>query len=102
MQRYSVGKHPTFERIVSSALSAALAGRTIVQLPEPDDTDEYGPYWGTDRDMPIRVETDGGPPAVWDGDGDMSPEIAEQHGLALIAAAREASRLSGGSQVGDQ
>lgn len=72
----------------------AKAGRVVVDLPEPDDRDEYGPRWDSVRDMPIRVEVDGGSPAVWDCDADMAPEDAERHGLALVAAAREARRLA--------
>lgn len=77
-----------------SVLSAALAGCTPVVLPEPDANGDYSSGYSA-------VWIDGGN-RVASAFGSLRPENAESYGLALIAAAREARRLSGGSQVGDQ
>lgn len=89
------------------ALSAALEGCAVVQLPEPDGTSYEGdPIWGAHvdyEDIIFACVYDGH--AVVDGpigDEPLPADVAEMFGLRLLAAAREARRLASGSGVGDQ
>lgn len=85
------------------AVRDILAGRTVVDLPEPDGRTYDGSVrWDASaRRIIAKVDKQGRPfvrvdDKIWlDGE-------AESVGLALVAAAREARRLAAGSRVGDQ
>jgi len=88
-----------------AALSAALAGCAVVQLPEPDGTygDGQDIAWDVSDGNPVTAYVGTYGPTVDAPDGTpFTPEAAEENALALLAAAREARRLAAGSQVGDQ
>lgn len=84
-------------------IAAGLTGRTVVELPEPTGTWTDGvPYWNAEsRVVAAQVDQNGRPYTRMNGQIWLVTE-AEAVGMALVAAAREARRLSGGSQVGDQ
>lgn len=77
-QRYRV--------LARAALSAALAGRTVIDLPEPiangDYETDYSSVW---IDSGNRIAS---------AYGSLRPEVAESYGAALIAAAHAARRLA--------
>lgn len=91
---------------IGGALNEWLAGRTVVELPEPDGADRDGdPQWTVSDDedtITAYVGDIDGNPALQVGGDFWSVAYAEQFGCALLAAAREARRLADGSQVGDQ
>jgi hypothetical protein len=78
---------------VMQAFGAALAGRTVVELPEPSRVVERRPVW----DVALWSKVRAGEGRVYTGvsDADMHPGMAEAYGQILIAAAREARRLAG-------
>lgn len=100
--------HGDLRRAARVVLESALAGRTVVALPEPDGTSIEGdPLWSTHVDYEETifscVDSSGHP--VVEGpfsEGPMSAATAEMFGLRLLAAARTSRRLAAGSQVGDQ
>lgn len=79
-----------------AALSAALAGRTVVELPEPEK--RGGTLWFG----PFGAGLIGGEPAVLSADVDRHAAVAEVEAAQMLAAAREARSLASGSGVGDQ
>lgn len=88
--------------LVREILGAALAGRTVVELPEPDSADEDGDAaWeapGVTRRLCVIGYLDGdGEPQVTDGDSTMRADDAQRYALAKFAAARWACRLASGS-----
>lgn len=93
-----------FRSKARAVLSAALAGRTVVQLPEPDRVDHAGnPIWDlTNAGSDVTCAVVDGQPFV----SALSPcdpaDLAESYGLALIAAARATRLRASGSGVGDQ
>lgn len=76
-------------------VDAALAGRTVVELPEPDGRTWTGwSMWDAEaRHVEARVDQQGRP-FVRCGDRIWLVSEAEAVGLALVAAAREARRLA--------
>ena len=46
--RWDVHGSPTQRNMARSVLSAALAGRQVVDLPDPDGTDDGGTWWNHD------------------------------------------------------
>ena len=79
------------------ALSAALAGRQVVVLPEPDESPErrghIADWCPATWEIVAHLAYDGDP-MVDDDDRMFTAGFAEQHGLALIAAARAARRYA--------
>lgn len=77
------------------ALSAALAGRVPVALPEPsvEDEDEDGKVWRAGFST-YSAYVDRWKPIVATPGGDLPADEAEEDALALLAAAREARRLA--------
>lgn len=75
--------------------TAALAGRVVVDLPEPDGRTYGGPVrWDASaRRIVAKVDTQGRPFVRLDKQIWLTGE-AESVGLALVAAAREAQRLA--------
>lgn len=90
-----------------AVLSAALAGRQVVDLPEPDEiydaTAEGRWYTPPDSDsaMTAYLNANGTPEVVTADDDYWSPDDLERDGLARIAAARYARRLAAGSGSGE-
>lgn len=89
-----VTNHVTARRLTEQVLSAALAGRTVVHLPEPDGRDGGGPVWSMPGGAsPVTL-------AVVDGEAFVSAlgpgdpvDFAETYALAVLAAVREARRM---------
>jgi hypothetical protein len=90
-----------FQRMVRTALEGALAGRVVVDLPEPDETDaENIGYWGDvyTGDFVSSRPPNGDPIDFLHGvtmgglirTGSLKPERAEQVAGWLLAAARHA------------
>lgn len=79
-------------------LAAALAGCTVVHLPEPDLSTGGGNARWDDEDEAFAVEAAAG--EVFDGDRWSGPDDAERQAARLLAAAREARRLASESGVG--
>lgn len=93
----------------SQAVSAALAGRQVVDLPEPDarrdvnglvDVEWHDPRHGRHWLVIATRHADGGT-EVSNGGVVIDPDHAEARGLMLLAAAREARRLAAGSGSGE-
>ena len=81
---------------VAHAVREALAGYTVIELPEPDDVMEGRAYWhsnAVDYEIATRVDY-AGVAVVDDGPRVMNADYAEAHGLAVVAAARESRRLA--------
>lgn len=78
-------------------MTAALAGRTVVDLPEPSGHDEDGPYWMDSR-AAVFSAYEFGRVKVRTDQHDLDPEAAEVDALALLAAVREARRLASESR----
>lgn len=80
---------------------AALAGRVVVDLPEPIKCDDRFPdvkSWlpeGTDDDVSMHPPMDGAPAVVHLGLQSFVPHEARNLAAALLAAADAAERLSG-------
>jgi hypothetical protein len=77
-----------------SVLEAALAGRTVVELPEPDGVDDHGPTWSLPG-VGVAVSL-----AVVDGQAFVSAlgpadpvDFAEWYALRVLAAVREVRSL---------
>jgi hypothetical protein len=92
------------KRTVREVLEAALVGRTVVQLPEPDGEDSDGdPSWSlrSKGGEVVAYLEEGAQPHVtaFDlrGSEGAPADVAEAYGLAMIAAARTARRLASGS-----
>lgn len=89
------------------AVDAVLAGRAVVDLPEPDGTSYEGdPIWSASwgPEDTIFACVDHGRPVVEApiSDGPLTADGAELFGLRLIAAARAArSRAAADSAAGD-
>lgn len=99
------------ETMVRAALSAALAGRTVVDLPEPVDviTEPFDApsyaHWDVDSYVVTAVVFRDGPRVNVRGGPLMYPDEAEKRGATLIAAAQTARRLAAESvsqKGGDQ
>lgn len=92
----SAGNRMAFYGAAGAILEAALAGRAVVDLPEPDAVDHAGnPIWNlTVAGNDVTVCVDEGKPMV----SALSPcdpaDLAEAYGLALIAGARAARRMA--------
>lgn len=79
-------------------LEAALAGRTVVELPEPDRRDVHFATWtvSTVAEWTSVVEAgmdENGPVVVCDH-GELDASMARALGLAYLAAADHAERLA--------
>lgn len=91
-----------------AALSAALAGRTVVQLPEPELVLNERPgmrahaVFDVDSFIVTALAMEQGPRVNLRGGPMLWADEAERRGAALIAAAREARRLAADLGVGDQ
>lgn len=81
--------------LAHAAITGALAGRTVVELPEPDGRTWTGwSMWDAEaRHVEARVDPQGRP-FVRCEDRMWLVSEAEAVGLALVAAAREALRLA--------
>lgn len=99
----SKNKHIVLAR---AALAAALAGRAVVELPEPNSDESYegDPIWTNRNGDYVFAYHDSvvGPIVDLSNGERVGPDSAEEDAAILLAAARVARRLSGGSQVGDQ
>lgn len=96
------GQWRAYWDFAKSALSAALAGCTPVEVPAPHQVREDATIWLAEaRRIAASVDGTGRPFVLLDSQLWLVTE-AEAVGAALVAAAREARRLSGGPQVGDQ
>jgi hypothetical protein len=82
------------------ALTAALAGRTVVDLPEPDTTDSEGdPAWTVpgviaDEQDHVVAYVHHGKPLISAITSPDDPFAVEAYALALMAAARTSRRLA--------
>jgi hypothetical protein len=81
-----------------AGLEAGLAGRTVVELPEPDGVDDHGPTWSLPG-VGVAVSL-----AVVDGQAFVSAlgpadpvDFAEWYALRVLAAVREVRSLAAGS-----
>lgn len=96
------------KQAVLQVLSAALAGYTVVRLPAPaGGADEGCTVWELDNEVEDQVDevhafVEDSQPYVTFMLTDTNPDQAERLAGVLLAAAREARRLAGGSQVGGQ
>jgi hypothetical protein len=80
-------------KISRMVLGAALAGRVVVDLPNPDGEDADGPYWMGSRSA-IQADVEHGVPIVRTEYEDYEADAAEADALARLAAVREARRLA--------
>lgn len=97
-----VGFNDVARDAVRAASAAALAGRTVVELPEPSSVDEDGDMrWATPTGQAVAyLDYDRGHDLGMvhvSGRFHASPDEAERHALAILAAAREARRLAADS-----
>jgi hypothetical protein len=84
-----------------NVLVAALAGRTVVDLPEPAEVRDDASFWRVEgRRIAASVDGCGNPLVLVDSQIWLVGET-EAVGLALVAAAREARRLAAESSESD-
>lgn len=94
----------TNHQLVREILAAALAGRTVVALPELDGCNSVD--GGENFTVAALVRKDGTPKVHFDADDESEPgaclswpaDEAERLGLALVATARRARRLASESR----
>lgn len=73
----------------------SVAGRTVVDLPEPDSMFHDCPMWtNTPGEVDVWVGSKPSPFVAVDEQEDRTPEEAERYALAVLAAARHALRLA--------
>lgn len=80
-----------------AVLVAALAGRTVVALPEPDGVDDGVPVWTVPAGE-VQIGHLGPIPVISTPQGYPTLEQAEREALVLLAAVRDVRRLASESR----